>query len=117
MSFYLALVSPLDSPLFELPFTSSRPAAPPSSTNNTTSSFPSWSTFTGSNGSDLTPAESTKAVGGNLALVVGYGGAGGGGGGGGGDKWLCQMVVHKSLDNVEEVMEGTGSLWVQPYCC
>ncbi|CAD6569808.1 MAG: hypothetical protein TREMPRED_005458 [Tremellales sp. Tagirdzhanova-0007] len=123
MSFYLALVSPLDSPLFELALTSSRPPPPPNanststshpSANASTSSFPSWSTFTGSNGADLGGVgggELAKGVGGSLGVGVGSG-SGSGGGGGGGEKWLCQMVVHKSLDSVEEVMEGVGSLYV-----
>ena len=42
--------------------------------------------------------------------------AGSGGGSGSGEKWLCQMVIHKSLDSVEEVMEGTGSLYVSRSC-
>ncbi|ORX35904.1 Sedlin [Kockovaella imperatae] len=132
MSFYLAIVSPLDAPLFELSFTSSRPnATAPTSSNTSTSSFPSWSTFTGSNGSDLGQGEqslgggggangSTSKVGPNLGLVMApttstSGGPGGPGGPGTGslERHMCQMIAHKSLDSVEEVMESTGALYLK----
>lgn len=95
MSFYLAIVSPLDTPLFELQFTSSR--QPQSSTS---SSFPSWSSFTHPNGEE-------KAGSVNLGL----GAAGGpGSGSGNAERHVLQMIAHASLDAVEEVAEGTGSL-------
>ncbi|WVQ75838.1 hypothetical protein IAR50_005471 [Cryptococcus sp. DSM 104548] len=55
MSFYLAIVSPTDSPLYQLSFSSSRPPAP-SAASPSSSSFPSWSTFTAPNGADNTSA-------------------------------------------------------------
>ena len=106
MSFYLALVSPLDSPLFELPLTSSRPATHPhNSTAGTTAAFPSWSTFTGANGGDLDAKTAGPGVGMGLVEPPSAGA-----GAGGGERWLCQMVVHKSLDSVEEVLERSGGL-------
>jgi hypothetical protein len=112
MSFYLALVSPLDAPLYELPFTSSRSTSVlPSNANNSSnssnpsSSFPSWSTFTSLNGGEL-PQPPEKAIGGNLGLVTA-------GNGPEKERHMCQMVVHMGLDSVEEVMEGTGNLYVK----
>ncbi|WVQ79817.1 hypothetical protein IAT38_001917 [Cryptococcus sp. DSM 104549] len=111
MAFYLAIVSPLDSPLFELSFPSAKPP-PPNSAASSTSSFPSWSTFTAANGADIGP----DAQGGKP------GGPGGGAGGQLGgearsgperDRAMCQMIAHKSLDSVEELMEGTGSLYLR----
>ncbi|BEI82540.1 hypothetical protein CcaverHIS002_0304080 [Cutaneotrichosporon cavernicola] len=92
MSFYLAIVSPLDTPLFELSFNSSKPA-PPSSASS--ASF-SWSSF---NGPDATPVPSGL----NLGLVSGPGV----------ERHLLQMIAHAALDTVEEVAEGTGSLYLK----
>ncbi|WWC68196.1 uncharacterized protein I206_102119 [Kwoniella pini CBS 10737] len=111
MSFYLAIVSPLDSPLFELSFTSSKPSQGSSSTSST-SSFPSWSTFTATNGSDLGTdglgTVNNNKVGGTLGLLSGE------------SKTIpeknraiCQMIAHKSLDSVEEIMESTGNLYLK----
>jgi len=102
MSFYLAIVSPSDSPLFETRFTTSR--GQPSATH----AFPSWSTFTAPNGGDLgAPAGETK-IGGNMGLLMVPGGTGGKGGDG--ERHLMQMILHKSLDSVDEVVDSTGSL-------
>jgi hypothetical protein len=102
MSFYLAIVSPLDSPLFELQFTTSRGA--PSTQSN---AFPTWSSFTGSNGSDLGPPPGSEGkIGGNLGLLSGTGSTRGGAG----ERHMMQMIVHKSLDSVDEVVDTTGSL-------
>lgn len=115
MSFYLAVVSPNDAPLFELAFSSTKP--PPPATATSTSSFPSWSTFTATNSHSSSSSS----------------------GGGGGDaashdaarpttsgplmesksapqrdRAMCQMVAHMSLDSVEEIMEGTGALYAPP---
>lgn len=101
MSYYLAIVSPLDTPLFELQFSSARP------TSTSSAHFPSWSSFTGHNGSDLTQSQSQQAAQqqqqeqqqqqANLVL-------------GGGEKYVLQMIAHAALDSVEEVADGTGSL-------
>lgn len=101
MSYYLAIVSPLDAPLLEVAFQSTKPGATPASAN-----FPTWSTFTSATGGDL-GAPDGRVIGGNLGLVS-TGGVGAAGGVG--ERHLLQMIVHKSLDGVEEVMEGTGSL-------
>lgn len=90
MSFYFAIVSPLDTPLFELGFSSSKPA-PPSSASS--ASF-SWSSFNGPDASAPVPSNL------NLGLVSGPGG----------ERHLLQMIAHAALDTVEEVAEGTGSL-------
>ncbi|KAL7419072.1 TRAPP subunit [Cryptotrichosporon argae] len=133
MSFYLALVSPLDSPLYELSFPSSKPAQA-SSSSSSASAFPSWSTFTGANGSDLSLSPdrpgflsaATPGAAGQGSASAGLGGlngagsgvgagagAGGGQGAGLGDRHLLQMIAHASLDAVEEVREGTGSLYLR----
>ncbi|WVR04827.1 hypothetical protein IAU60_001839 [Kwoniella sp. DSM 27419] len=105
MSFYLAIVSPLDSPLFELSFPSAKPP-PPTSATSSTSSFPSWSTFTASNGSDTGAEGSGPKAGGSLGMLGGENKAAPER-----DRAMCQMIAHKSLDSLEEVMEGTGTLY------
>ncbi|KAK1921803.1 putative ER to Golgi transport-related protein [Papiliotrema laurentii] len=110
MSFYLAIVSPSDSPLFELQFTTSRGTPTP------TSAFPSWSSFTSSNGSDLGPPPGEGKIGGNLGLLAGTGSSprsAGPGGAGGGERHMLQMIAHKSLDSVDEIMDSTGSLYLK----
>ena len=131
MSFYLAIVSPTDSPLFETQFSTSR------NTSTSTQSFPTWSTFTSPNGSDLGPsggagyapshagsgggtgAGSAEPGPGNTGVAAGVEGKIGGNMGllmvpgsrsGDGERHLMQMVVHKSLDSVDEVVDTTGSL-------
>ncbi|KAK4684792.1 trafficking protein particle complex subunit 2, partial [Tremellales sp. Uapishka_1] len=106
MSFYLVIVSPLDSPLFELSFPSAKPpsSATAASSPANIAAFPSWSTFTSSTGSDLAPHETSKVLGG---VGVGVGGMGGS------DRSLLQMIANKSLDSIEEVMEGTGTLYLR----
>lgn len=105
MSFYLAIVSPLDTPLFEVQFTSAR-QQPQAGGSSSASSFPSWSTFTGANGSDLGAGEGQRQLGVNLGLAAGQAG-------GAGEKHLLQMIAHASLDAVEEASEGTGNLCVR----
>jgi hypothetical protein len=95
MSFYLVLVSPLDTPLFELSFQTSRPI--PSTPQQPSSSYPSWSTFASSSGADLTGSKGAVANATGQAM---------------GDRHLMQMVAHAALDVVEEVMVGTGSMYV-----
>ena len=100
MSFYLAIVSPSDSPLFETQFTTSRGSSAPSP-----NSFPTWSTFTSPNGSDLGPPSGEGKIGGNMGLLMVPGNRSGDG-----ERHLMQMIVHKSLDSVDEVVDSTGSL-------
>ncbi|RXK39162.1 hypothetical protein M231_03519 [Tremella mesenterica] len=107
MSFYLAIVSPLDSPLFQLSFQSSKP----SSTPTTSSPFPSWSSFSPSD--EPVSARSTT----QNSTSNGNGTIGSGGTGAGGqvvaERHMQQMIAHASLDSVEEVMEGTGNLYLK----
>jgi len=118
MSYYLALVSPLDAPLFEAQLSSTRPSAP----SSTASTFPSWSSFTSTTGSDLGPGPGETRVGGNLGLLQGGAAAGPTqptastvAGGPPFDRALAQMVAYKSLDSVEEILEssGGGSLYLR----
>lgn len=96
MSYYLAIVSPLDTPLFEVQFSSARPASTQGAGH-----FPSWSSFTGHNGADLSHSQQQQQEQqqqqANLVL-------------GGGEKYVLQMIAHAALDAVEEVADGTGSL-------
>ncbi|KJE02350.1 hypothetical protein I311_03938 [Cryptococcus gattii NT-10] len=109
MSFYLAVVSPNDAPLFELAFSSTKP--PPPATATSTSSFPSWSSFTATNSNSNSnssgdashdaprPTTSGPLMESKSAPQR--------------DRAMCQMVAHMSLDSVEEIMEGTGALYLK----
>jgi hypothetical protein len=109
MSFYLAIVSPLDTPLYELQFTSSSSSLSSKSPSSAGSAFPSWSSFTSSTGADLnaaTPAPAANGgsgIGANLGLVGNQGGPSL-------ERHLAQMVAFAALDSVDEVLEGTGNL-------
>lgn len=104
MAFYLAIVSPLDAPLFELQFTTSKPG----SSSATAALFPTWSSFTGPNGADLQPASAASAASaGTLSAQQANLGVGTGQSG---DRHMLQMAAHAGLDAVEEVAEGSGSL-------
>jgi hypothetical protein len=96
MSYYLAIVSPLDIPLYEIQFQSHSTSSTP--TNN---GFPSWSSFTTSSGGDLneekslsTPLQGSSAPGPGI------------------ERHLAQMIAFASLDSVDELLEGTGNLYV-----
>lgn len=111
MSFYLAVVSPNDAPLFELAFSSTKP--PPPATAASTSSFPSWSAFTTSSSSS-----SSSIIGGggdaashDAARPTTSGPLMESKSAPQRDRAMCQMVAHMSLDSVEEIMEGTGALY------
>lgn len=105
MSYYLAIVSPLDIPLYEIQFQSQSSST--STSTPTTNSFPSWSSFTTSSGADLnegqsnmfTPVTTTNT---NTNMQ----------GSGGIERHLAQMVAFASLDSVDELLEGTGNLYV-----
>ncbi|KAE8540487.1 hypothetical protein D1P53_003433 [Cryptococcus gattii VGV] len=106
MSFYLAVVSPNDAPLFELAFSSTKP--PPPATATSTSSFPSWSAFTATNSSsssgDASHDAARPTTSGPLMESKSAPQR---------DRAMCQMVAHMSLDSVEEIMEGTGALYLK----
>ena len=125
MSFYLAIVSPLDAPLFELSFQSSRPSQPPSN-NTSTSSFPSWSTFTGSNGSDLglsappTPVQSSNAnVAGAPAVGTGFGARNEDGSGGEGKLGgnLGLIMQQSQAGPSKNAMSGGGVGGMERHMC
>lgn len=97
MSFYLAVVSPRDSPLFELAFASAKPPPPPAAA---APAFPSWSALTGDSPAPP-PAPAGPLLESKTAPQR--------------DRALCQMVAHMSLDSIEETMETTGALYVRPH--
>jgi hypothetical protein len=106
MAFYLAIVSPLDAPLFELQFTTSRAAG-----TAVSAGFPTWSSFTESAsaavaaaGTSATPSGSTPATPAPATGEVGVAQ------GAPGDRNILQMIAHAGLDAVEEVAEGSGTL-------
>ncbi|KIR26317.1 hypothetical protein I309_04832 [Cryptococcus deuterogattii LA55] len=117
MSFYLAVVSPNDAPLFELAFSSTKP--PPPATATSTSSFPSWSAFTTSNNSSSSSSSSSIIGGGgdaashDAARPTTSGPLMESKSAPQRDRAMCQMVAHMSLDSVEEIMEGTGALYLK----
>lgn len=97
MSFYLAVVSPRDSPLFELAFASAKPPPPPAAAPP---AFPSWAAFAAAaDPHDAPPAPAGPLIESRTAQQR--------------DRALCQMVAHMSLDSVEEVIEGTGALYLK----
>lgn len=107
MAFYLAIVSPLDTPLYEIQFTTSKPGQGTVASGT----FPSWSSYTALNGGEVTsaiaPPPPQSANIGQLQqqqqnLGVGQGGPG--------ERHILQMIAHAGLDAVEEVAEGNGSL-------
>lgn len=106
MSFYLAIVSPLDAPLYELQFQSFKPSssssiAGGSAGNGTASSFPSWSSFTSSTSTSNGTNEGDASVPASASAS---------GSGSGLERHLAQMVAFAALDSVDEVIESTGSL-------
>jgi hypothetical protein len=126
MSYYLAIVSPLDSPLYEAQFATSKPST---STSNPSSStgFPSWSTLTSAGSapasSSATTTASSSTVPGSsplrptptrdlfpTALLGGQNAQSRSGSNS--ERHVLQMIAHSSLDVVEDLMVGNGSLWV-----
>jgi hypothetical protein len=116
MSFYLAIVSPSDIPLYEIQFQSQSQSQSSSSsltptsnsnsttTNSSTSSFPSWSSFTTSSGADLNPTSGSNPNDNASASAPSQHT--------GIERHLAQMVAFASLDSVDEILEGTGNLYV-----
>jgi hypothetical protein len=96
MSYYLAIVSPLDIPLYEIQFQSQST----SSSTPTSNGFPSWSSFTTPSGGDLN--EDKPPVQGQGINTHGPGI----------ERHLAQMIAFASLDSVDELLEGTGNLYV-----
>ncbi|KAL0243625.1 hypothetical protein I308_105592 [Cryptococcus tetragattii IND107] len=109
MSFYLAVVSPNDAPLFELAFSSTKP--PPPATATSTSSFPSWSAFTATNSSNSNSSSGDASH--DAARPTTSGPLMESKSAPQRDRAMCQMVAHMSLDSVEEIMEGTGALYLK----
>lgn len=119
MSFYLVLVSQLDAPIYEATFTSSKPNA--AATIQAGSTFPVWSSLTSPSIPNRSTAPSPKpspgsapasqsAVPTDLGARAMLGGKPGSGISGSSDKHVLQMIAHASLDVVEEITIGTGSL-------
>jgi hypothetical protein len=104
MSFYLAIVSPLDIPLYETHLQSSS-SNQSSSTPTASSAFPSWSSFTTSSGGDLNADTQTMFTPQSQPSSSAQGGI---------ERHLAQMVAFASLDSVDELLEGTGNLYVPP---
>jgi hypothetical protein len=98
MSYYLAIVSPLDIPLYEIQFQSQST----SSSTPTNNGFPSWSSFTTPSGGDLN--EEKPPVQGQGQVINTHGP--------GIERHLAQMIAFASLDSVDELLEGTGNLYV-----
>jgi hypothetical protein len=98
MSYYLAIVSPLDIPLYEIQFQSQST----SSSTPTNNGFPSWSSFTTPSGGDLN--EEKPPVQGQGQGINTHGP--------GIERHLAQMIAFASLDSVDELLEGTGNLYV-----
>lgn len=136
MSYYLALISPSDSPVYESHFTSSKPHNQIVAAS--TSTFPSWSSFPGfSSGqqSNQPQGGSVNSSGGAPApppkdpfppqLLGGPGpdkqppsgssaqNLNGDSAPQGAQKHVLQMIAYSSLDIIEDVMSGTGSLYLK----
>jgi hypothetical protein len=103
MSFYLAIVSPLDIPLYETHLQSSSASQSSSIPTTSSSAFPSWSSFTTSSGADLNADTQTMFTPQTQPSSTGQGGI---------ERHLAQMVAFASLDSVDELLEGTGNLYV-----
>lgn len=104
MSHHLFLLSPSDTPLYELTHYSSKPTqATPSPLS---SNLPSWSTsafagtLTALSGAS-SAAQSYHAQGGNVRL------------GGGKDRHVIQMVANASLDVIEDVMRKENLMYLK----
>ena len=104
MSHHLFLLSPSDTPLYELTHLSSRPAQ--NTPSPLASNLPSWSTsaFAGtltalSGASSAT--QSHHAQGGGVRM------------GGGKDRHVIQMVANASLDVIEDVMRKETLMYVR----
>lgn len=132
MAYYLAIISPQDSPLYEALFsTSKNPSSliPASSSTGlgggaatTLHSFPAWSTITmglpAESKAILEKAAAAAAKGETFdpfpaSMLGGPGSSSGAAAAGknelGVEMHMLQMIAYSSLDSVEDVMTGNGS--------
>lgn len=103
MSHHLFLLSPSDTPLYELTHQSSKPVQ--TATSPLASNLPSWSTsaFAGT---------LTALSGASSATQQSYGQSGGVRMGGGKDRHVIQMIANASLDVIEDVMRKENLMCV-----
>lgn len=102
MSHHLFLLSPSDTPLYELTHYSSKPVQ--TTTSPLASNLPSWSTsaFAGT----------LTALSGASSVAQSYNTQGGGVRmGGGKDRHVIQMIANASLDVIEDVMRKENLMW------
>ncbi|KAI0786345.1 Sedlin [Abortiporus biennis] len=103
MSHHLFLLSPSDTPLYELTHYSSKPAQ--MTTSPLASNLPSWSTsaFAGTLSalSGAQGATQTHTQGGPVRI------------GGGKDRHVIQMIANASLDVIEEVMRKENTMYLK----
>ncbi|KAH8084133.1 Sedlin [Filobasidium floriforme] len=134
MAYYLALISPSDSPIYETYLTSSKPHNQIASSS--TSTFPSWSSFPtfNNNQHNAQPSSASASAGQPPAIPPKdpfppqfLGGPGTpskptsgaipnnltGQPPQGVEKHVMQMIAFSSLDIVEDVMVGTGSMYLK----
>ncbi len=124
MSYYLAVVSPLDSPLYEAQFATAKPTTAATNPSSSTG-FPSWSTLAGAVAatSNSSTGPTSTALGSAAlrpmptrdsfpAALLGGNNVNGktGGTGSNSERHVLQMIAHSSLDVVEDLMVGNGSL-------
>ncbi|KAK7695663.1 hypothetical protein QCA50_000299 [Cerrena zonata] len=104
MSHHLFLLSPSDTPLYELTHYSSKPV--PTTTSPLASNLPSWSTsaFAGTLTalSGASSAAQSYHVQGSAARM-----------GGGKDRHVIQMIANASLDVIEEVMRKENAMYLK----
>ncbi|KAH8106231.1 Sedlin [Cristinia sonorae] len=104
MSHHLFILSPSDTPLYELTHYSSKPV--PSTTSPLAANLPSWSTsafagtLTALSGASST-AQTHNTQGGPVRM------------GGGKDRHVIQMVANASLDAIEEVMRKESVMYLK----
>jgi hypothetical protein len=134
MAYYLAVVSPQDSPLYEALFSTSKNPSSivPSSASSglgggaatTLNSFPAWSTITAGlppeslafireattpGGTIKDPFPPNLLGGAGTGAVPGAGAASAGKNDVGVEMHVLQLVAYSSIDTIEDVMIGNGS--------
>ncbi|KAJ3998306.1 Sedlin [Lentinula boryana] len=102
MSHHLFILSPSDTPIYNLTYSSTKPA--PAIISPLSSNLPTWSTsaFAGTL-TALSGASSTTQLttGGGVRI------------GGGQDRHVIQMIANASLDAVEDVMRKEGTMYLK----
>ncbi|KAJ3931576.1 MAG: transport protein particle complex subunit [Lentinula lateritia] len=102
MSHHLFILSPSDTPIYNLTYSSTKPA--PTIISPLSSNLPTWSTsaFAGTL-TALSGASSTTqhTTGGGVRI------------GGGQDRHVIQMIANASLDAVEDVMRKEGTMYLK----